>query len=63
MLIKLLQSIIFEPIDKVNYEVSTAWRIKENFRDIQFWQETKENAFFIFANWRRSALHRKISEV
>jgi transposase len=28
------QRIIFESIDKVNYEVSKAWRIKENFRDI-----------------------------
>ncbi len=57
------QRIIFESIDKVNYEVSKAWRIKENFRDIQFRQKTKENAFLILANWRRSALYSKIPEI
>ncbi|TAF64665.1 MAG: hypothetical protein EAZ58_11200 [Flavobacterium sp.] len=50
---------IFDSIDKVNYEVSKAWRIKENFRDIQFRQKSKENAFFILANWRRNAIHSK----
>lgn len=57
------QRIIFESIDKVNYEVSKAWRIKENFRDIQFRQDTKENAFFILSNWRRSAIYSKIPEI
>ncbi|RNC65153.1 hypothetical protein D7D25_08265 [Proteiniphilum sp. X52] len=32
------QSIAFEAISKANYEVSRAWRVKENFRDIAFRQ-------------------------
>jgi transposase len=57
------QRIIFQQIDKVNCEVAKAWRIKENFRDIQFRQKTKEGAFFILANWRRSAIHVNIPEI
>lgn len=57
------QKTVFDSINKINYEVSKAWRIKENFRDIQFRQETKENAFFILSNWRRNAIQSKIPEI
>lgn len=57
------QRIIFQQIDKVNCEVARAWRIKENFRDIQFRQKNKEEAFFILANWRRNATYANIPEI
>ena len=56
------QRIKFESIKDANYEVSKAWRIKENFRDIQF-RQTSEEAFILFMRWKQDALHAKIPEI
>jgi transposase len=56
------QHIAFESISMANYEVSIAWRIKENFRDIQFRQERGE-ALSLYAFWRMDAMRKNIKEV
>jgi transposase len=57
------QRIIFNQIEKMNTEVARAWRVKENFRDIQFRQTDIQSAFLILANWRRSAIYSKVPEI
>jgi transposase len=52
----------FESIRKANYEVSRAWQVKENFRDIQFIQ-TLERAATIYSMWRRYALNVNVKEI
>lgn len=56
------QHLLFESIRMANYEVSIAWRIKENFRDIQFRQERIE-ALSLYAFWRMDALRQNIKEI
>ncbi len=56
------QRIKYETIKGVNYEVSKAWRVKENFRDIQF-RQTSNEAFHLFMQWRNDAKAAKIAEI
>lgn len=56
------QRFLFESISKGNYEVSRAWRVKEDFRDIQFRQNISE-ALAIYMIWKRSALNVKLKEI
>jgi len=56
------QHIKFEAIRKTNYEVSRAWQVKENFRDILFMQ-TPERAATIYGMWRQNALKVNIKEI
>jgi len=56
------QRLKFESIKGSNYEVSKAWQIKENFRDIQF-KQTPDEAFRIFMRWRQDAINCKIPEI
>lgn len=56
------QRIKFDSIKDTNYEVSKAWRIKENFRDIQF-KQTKEEAFILFMRWKQDANNSQIKEI
>lgn len=56
------QRIRFESIKDANYEVARAWRIKENFRDIQF-RQTKQEAFLLYQRWRQDAANAKIPEI
>jgi len=56
------QHIKFTAIKDANYEVSRAWQVKENFRDIQF-RQTKQEAFSMYMNWRMHASHSKIKEI
>ncbi len=56
------QQIKFDAITIANYEVSRAWRVKENFRDIQFKQDRAE-AISMYAFWRMDAMRTNISEV
>jgi transposase len=56
------QYLRFESIKNANYEVSKAWRIKENFRDILFRQHTEE-AITLYGMWRRDALRANIKEI
>jgi len=52
----------FESIRKANYEVSRAWQVKENFRDITF-RQSPERAATIYRMWRQNALNVKIKEI
>jgi transposase len=56
------QHLKFESIKNANYEVSRAWRIKENFRDILFMQPTA-GAMTLYRMWRRDALLFNIKEI
>ena len=56
------QHIKFESIKDTNYEVSKAWRIKENFRDILFMQPL-ERAYTLYGIWRHDALRANIKEI
>ena len=55
------QRIKFESIRGANYEVSHAWQIKENFRDL-FGSKTEEG-LALFNCWARDGLNKKIKEV
>ena len=56
------QRIAFDAIKDCNYETSKAWRVKENFRDIQF-RQTIEEAFIIYYRWKGDAKHAQIKEI
>lgn len=53
----------FDAIKNGNYEVSRAWLVKENFRDIQFKQESKMDALELYGLWRKDAIARQIPEI
>jgi transposase len=56
------QYLKFDSIIKTNYEVSRAWQIKENFRDILH-RNTAENALSLFYFWKNNAKNAKIKEI
>jgi transposase len=56
------QHIKFESIRKANYEVSRAWQVKENFRDISF-RQTPQRAMTLYRMWRRNAANANIKEI
>ena len=56
------QRIAFDAIKDCNYETSRAWRVKENFRDIQF-RQTREEAFIIYYRWKMDAKKTNIKEI
>ena len=56
------QRIKFSAIREGNYEVSRAWQVKENFRDIQFKQD-RAQAISMYAYWRMDAKHTNIKEM
>jgi transposase len=53
----------FESVDKSNYEVSRAWRIKENFRDIPTKRISATSALSLFYMWKRDAENANIKEI
>ncbi len=57
------QRIKFDAIIKANYEVSKAWQVKENFKDL-FHKETKYiNGFYLLIKWIRNSTSKQIKEV
>jgi len=52
----------FESIQNANYEVSRAWRIKENFRDI-LTRQTPDSALTLFYMWKNNAKNADIKEI
>ena len=52
----------FKSISSANYEVSRAWQIKENFRDILH-RNTSDNALSLFYLWKNNAKNAKIKEI
>lgn len=55
------QRIKFEAIQSTNYEVSKAWQVRENFKDL-FASEPKE-AFGLFCSWAQNAINKDIPEI
>ena len=55
------QRLKFEAITNANYEVSKAWQVRENFKDI-FNTETN-NVLYLFTNWANNAINKQIKEV
>jgi len=56
------QRVKFESIAAANHEVSRAWRVKENFRDI-FGCESLDEASSLVNQWIRDAIKTKINEI
>ena len=56
------QHILFEHIQASNYQVSKAWRVREDFKDI-FGSPSIEEAFALFIHWGASVLNTNIKEV
>lgn len=56
------QRIKFEEISKANYEVSRAWQVKENFRDI-FGRQTIKDATSLVFQWISNSIRTKIKEI
>ena len=56
------QQIVFEHIQAANYQVSKAWRIREDFKDI-FGSQSITDAITLFIKWGASVLNSKIKEV
>ena len=57
------QQIKFDAIVNANYEVSRAWRIKEDFRDIVKGKLDRAEAFTLYMMWRQRALAANIPEI
>jgi transposase len=57
------QRLKFEAISNANYEISRAWRVKENFKDLFNKEENKKGVFNLFMRWIHSAKDHKIKEV
>lgn len=51
------QQMKFDAIVNANYEVSRAWRIKEDFRDIIRGKLDRGEAFTLYTMWRQRASH------
>jgi transposase len=56
------QPLKFEAIRVANYQVSKAWRVRENFKDL-FYSQNKHDGVEFFCKWAGDALNRQIKEV
>lgn len=56
------QRLKFEAIRDANYQVSKAWQVRENFKDL-FYSQKKQDGFELFYKWAQDALNRQIKEV
>ena len=57
------ERIRFDTIKNANYEVSRAWRIKENFRDIMHSANSRAAAATLLVMWRNEAVKAGIPEI
>lgn len=57
------QRLKFEAIKKANYEVSRAWQVRENFKDMFNKESEKINGFTLFNKWIQDSLNQQIKEV
>lgn len=55
------QRIKFDAIREANYEVSKAWQVRENFKDL--FESSGMAGFTLYSKWATDALKRKIKEV
>ena len=51
----------FDAIRNANFEVSKAWQVRENFKDI--FSSNKQNGLSIFTFWVVDAINQKVNEV
>ena len=57
------QRIKFEAIRNANYNVSRAWEVRENFKDL-FGNENKtQSAFYLFYKWAANSKNKQIKEI
>jgi len=57
------QRLKFEAIKLANYEVSKAWQVRENFKDLFNLEADKINAAMLFMKWTQASVHKQIKEV
>lgn len=57
------QRLKFEAIRNANYQVSKAWEVRENFKDMFNTETEKEKGFILFCKWAQNAINRQIKEV
>lgn len=57
------QRLKFEAIRNANYQVSKAWQVRENFKDLFYTPTNKQDGFELFSTWAQDALNRQINEV
>ncbi len=57
------QRLKFEAITAANYEVSKAWRVRENFKDLFCSKESHKEVLTMFVKWATDSMNRKIKEV
>ena len=55
------QRIKFDAITGANYEVSKAWQVRENFKDL--FSISQASGFALYSQWASNSLRRKIKEV
>lgn len=53
----------FKAIYNANYQVSKAWQIRENFKDLFNQEEEKVNAFILFNQWLLNSFRNNIKEM
>lgn len=57
------QRIKFDAIRLANYEVSKAWEVKENFKDMFNQESEKTKGFLLFVKWAQASINKQIKEV
>jgi len=55
------QRILFDQISGSNYEVSKAWQVRENFKDL--FSSDKSSGFVLYMQWAADSARRNINEV
>ncbi len=57
------QRIKFDAIRQANYQVSRAWEVRENFKNIFNTEMDKNSAFHLFFKWMNNAINKQIKEI
>jgi len=57
------QHLKFEAIRNANYEVSRAWEVRENFKDLFNIEDKREGGFILFLKWVQESINRNIKEI
>jgi len=57
------QRLKFQAIQNANYQVSKAWQVRENFKDLFKQKPGKAEGFALFTQWTQNALGKGIKEV
>ena len=57
------QRIKFEAIRNANYNVSKAWEVRENFKDLFGIEKETRHAFYLFYKWAANSKNKQIKEI